>query len=269
VSTHSSTADTIEVGGRRTLRVRPAERPDGGVRGTVVHLHGGGYGAGEPARGLAMSARLADATGTEWLLPSYRLAPQHPFPAAVEDALAVYRAVLEDGVAPERLVVMGLSAGGGLTMATLLAAREAGLPRPAAAVCLSPWFDLTVSAAAYERCAATDAVLTLDILRGAAERYLAGTDPRTPLASPLFADDEALAWLPPVLVHASSDEVLADDATSFAERLGAVGGDCTLRTWPGAAHCWHLNVPEAPGSVEAVADVAEFLRARLPLPVTA
>ncbi|MFH8369977.1 alpha/beta hydrolase [Streptomyces sp. NPDC018031] len=254
-------SSATESGGRPALTVRPAT---GTVRGTVLHLHGGGYRMGSPAGGEPLSAHLSARTRTEVVSPAYRLAPRHPFPAAVDDALAGYRELLERGVAPERLVLLGGSAGGGLAVAVLLAAREAGLPRPAAAVCLSPWFDLTVTADSYDRCAARDPMLGRAVLRESAEAYLAGADPRDPLASPLFADEAALAWLPPLLVQVGEGEVLVDDATRFAARVVQAGGSCLVERWPDATHGWQLFVRESAAAVEAADAVARFIDARLP-----
>ncbi|MEC4020949.1 alpha/beta hydrolase fold domain-containing protein [Streptomyces sp. H27-D2] len=248
------------LGGRPALRVRPAS---GSASCTVLHLHGGGYRTGDPAASGGLASYLAAGCDAENLLPAYRLAPEHPFPAAADDALAAYTELLERGVAPERLAVLGASAGGGLAAAMLLRARAAGLPRPAAVVLLSPWLDLTNSADSYVRCAASDPLLSREILASAAADYLAGADPRTPTASPLFAGDAALAWMPPLLVQASRDEVLADDASRFADRVNRAGGDCTLQTWAGIAHCWQFGVPLLPEAVEAVDAVTDFLRARL------
>ncbi|MEV0597827.1 alpha/beta hydrolase fold domain-containing protein [Streptomyces sp. NPDC050315] len=252
--------EETELGGRPAVRVRPTA---GGRRGTVLYLHGGGYRAGSPQVALGPASYVAAGLDAEVVLPAYRLSGERPFPAAVEDAVAAYAELLERGAAPARLAVVGESAGGGLAAGALLAARGLGLPRPAALVGLSPWYDLTVTADAYERCRASDPVLDRSALADSAARYLAGTDPRTPLASPLFADDAALAWLPPVLVQASADEVLADDAARFAARVAAAGGRAWHRTWAGEAHCWHIAVPARATAREAVAAIVTFLRTHL------
>ncbi|MFE3514094.1 alpha/beta hydrolase fold domain-containing protein [Streptomyces sp. NPDC059166] len=229
----------------------------------LLHFHGGGYRAGSPEVSLPLAGHLARRAGADAVVPAYRLAPAHPFPAAVEDGLAAYEAVLAAGTAPERVAVAGESAGGGLALAVLLAAREAGLPMPAAAAVLSPWLDLTVEAESYTRCAATDPVLGRAALRHSAALYLAGADPRVPTASPLFAPAEALAALPPVLVQSSRDEVLADDAVRFGERVESSGGSCRVELWPGTTHCWQLFVDRTPEAVRAADSVAAFLKDRL------
>ncbi|MEU7145859.1 alpha/beta hydrolase [Nocardia sp. NPDC046473] len=248
------------LGGRPTQCVRPAT---GGHAGTILHLHGGGYRTGSPMTSQGLASYLAAGADMEVLLPTYRLSGEQPFPAAVADALAAYAALLDRGDAPERIAVLGESSGGGLALAAVLAARDLELPAPAAVVGLSPWYDLTVVAAAYERCHDTDTILNAASMRDSVDRYLAGADPRHPLASPLFASDEALAWLPPMLIHSSAREVLADDATRFAERMIAVGGQVRHRIWDDTDHLWHIAVPGLPAAVDAVRDVTEFLRAQL------
>ncbi|MFG2426730.1 alpha/beta hydrolase fold domain-containing protein [Streptomyces sp. NPDC048590] len=226
----------------------------------VLHFHGGGYRAGSPEVSRPLAGHLARRTGAAVVAPSYRLAPEHPHPAAVEDGLAAYEAVLRAGTAPERVALVGESAGGGLALAVLLAAHREGLPMPAAAAVLSPWLDLTVEAESYTRCAATDPVLGREALRHSAGLYLAGADPRTPTASPLFAPAPALAALPPVLVQSSREEVLADDAVRFGERMEASGGRCRVELWEGTTHCWQLFVDRLPEAVRAADSVAAFLR---------
>lgn len=249
----------VSIGGRPTQCVRPRT---GGRSGTILYLHGGEYRSGSPMVSQGLASYLAAGADREVLLPTYRLSDEQPFPAAVTDALAAYSALLDRGDGPARIAVLGESSGGGLALAALLAARDIGLPAPAAVIGLSPWFDLTVTADSYERCRTTDTILSAVSMRDCAERYLAGADPRHPLASPLFASDEALAWLPPILIHSSTGEVLADDATRFTERILAVGGHIQHRAWVGTDHLWHIAVPGLPVAREAVRDVAEFLRAR-------
>ncbi|MFI8884074.1 alpha/beta hydrolase [Streptomyces sp. NPDC053813] len=248
------------LGGRPVLRVRP---PVGGDRPVLLQLHGGGYRAGAPELSRPLAAHLSRLTGCEVVLPAYRLAPAHPFPAAVEDGLGAYAELLADGVPAERIAVLGESAGGGLALSVLLAAQRAGLPMPAAAVGLSPWLDLTLESPAFERCAATDPVLDRPSLLHSATLYLAGADPRTPAASPLFAEAAALAALPPVLLQASRAEVLSDDAERFGARMTAAGGECRVEMWDGTTHCWQLSVERLPEAVAAARSVAEFLTQHL------
>lgn len=200
----------------------------------VVYLHGGGYVFGSAATFRELIGRLSIAAGMWVLAPDYRLAPEHPFPAAVEDALAAYRWLLgAGGLEPERIVISGDSAGGGLALATLLALRDAGERLPAAAVLLSPWIDLTCSGNSYTSRAESDPLFTRKQVVALAAQYLAGADPTSVLASPIYAD---LKGLPPLLVHVGSDEVLLDDATRLAERAKAAGVDVDLKIWDGM---WH------------------------------
>jgi epsilon-lactone hydrolase len=241
---------------RVSAPVAPAEwlRPPGAEPGRVVlYLHGGGYVIGSPRSHRHLAAAIAAAAGARALLLDYRLAPEHPFPAALEDATAAYRWLLEQGVAPGGIVIAGDSAGGGLTVATLLALREAKVPLPAAGVCISPWVDLTCGGASYRTKAASDPIVKQAAVAEMARAYLgAATPPTTPLASPLFAD---LRGLPPLLIHVGSEEVLLDDAVQLAERAKAAGVDATLEIYERMIHVWHWFLPmldEAPAAVEAI-----------------
>ncbi|HEX8732564.1 MAG TPA: alpha/beta hydrolase, partial [Ktedonobacterales bacterium] len=188
-----------------------------------------------------------------WL--DYRLAPECPFPAAVDDALAGYRWLLEQGVAPQRIVFAGDSAGGGLALATMLAAREAGLPLPAGATLLSPWTDLTGESSSAKSRAAVDPMVRGAGIAAGGRAYLAGADPRTPLASPLFAD---LHGLPPLLVHVGDAETLLDDSRSLAQRARDAGVEVTLHIWPGMFHVFPIFPALLP---EARAAADEMVRA--------
>ena len=251
--------ETAELGGR------PAEwlTPEGvGREAALLYLHGGGYGSGSLNSHRDLASRIGIASGVAVVTLGYRLAPEDPFPAAVDDATAAYRQLVADGIPPERLAVAGDSAGGGLTMALLLALRANGIPRPAAAVCLSPWVDLTQSAPCYKELADRDPMVTkmdLDVL---ADAYLAGADPRTELASPLFAAD--LSGLPPLRIEVGADEVLLDDATRLAERATAAGNDVTLTVWPEMIHVFQA-FPGAifPETDLSVAAIGEFLAGHL------
>ena len=240
----------------------PAEwlRPPSAEAGRVVlYLHGGGYVIGSPRSHRHLAAAIAAAAGASALLLDYRLAPEHPFPAAVDDARAAYRWLLDQGIAPARIVIAGDSAGGGLTVATLLALREAGLPLPAAGVCISPWVDLTCSGASYQSKAAVDPIVRQAGVAEMARAYLGSTDPRNPLASPLFAD---LRGLPPLLIHVGGDEVLLDDAVALAERAKAAGVDATLEEYDRMVHVWHWFLPMLDEAQAAVESIGRFARAR-------
>jgi acetyl esterase/lipase len=225
----------------------------------VLYLHGGGYCVGSINTHRQLAGDLSRAAGARVLLIDYRLGPEHAFPAAVDDATRAYRFLLGAGVRPRQSAIAGDSAGGGLTVAALLALRDADAPLPAAGVCLSPWLDLTQSGASMHGKAAVDPMVQRDRLQRMADAYLAGADPRTPLASPLFAD---LTGLPPLLIHVGTAETLLDDSTRFAERAGAAGVTVTLDVWDDMIHVWHAFASVLPEGREAIEHVGAFLRQR-------
>jgi monoterpene epsilon-lactone hydrolase len=248
-------------------RMNAPERPaewllPPGVRadGAVLYLHGGGYVIGSPRSHRHLAAAIARAAGLPALLLDYRLAPEHPFPAALDDAIAAYEWILARGIAPARIVIAGDSAGGGLTMAALLALRERDLPRPGGGVCISPWVDLTLSSPTYTTRAAADPIVTREGIEEMAQAYAGAGDRKAPLISPLFAD---LRGLPPLLVHVGTDEVLLDDARGLAERARAAGVDVTLEEWPAMIHVWHWFLPMLDEAERAVAGIGTFVRARI------
>jgi acetyl esterase/lipase len=234
----------------------PGVRPDA----AVLYLHGGGYVIGSPRSHRHLAAAIARAAGAPALLLDYRLAPEHPFPAALDDAVAAYEWVLARGVAPAHVVIAGDSAGGGLTVATLLALRDRGLPRPAGGVCISPWVDLTLGGASYTTRAAADPIITREAVEGMAQAYAGAHDRKAPLLSPLFAD---LRDLPPLLIQVGADEVLLDDARGLAARARAARVDVTLDEWPAMIHVWHWFLPMLDEAERAVADIGTFVRARI------
>lgn len=247
---------------RVSAPVAPAEwlRPPGAVAGRVVlYLHGGGYVIGSPRSHRHLAAAIAAAGQASALLLDYRLAPEHPYPAAVDDATAAYRWLVDQGIAPGHIVIGGDSAGGGLTVATLLALRDARLPLPAGGVCISPWVDLTCSGGSYRTKAAVDPIVTRTGVEEMARAYLGSSAARTPLASPLFAD---LRGLPPLLVHVGSDEVLLDDAVQLADRARSAGVDATLEVWDRMIHVWHWFLPMLDEAQAAVDGIGRFTRAR-------
>jgi len=246
-----------------TAPARPAEwlRPPGArTDAAVLYLHGGGYVIGSPRSHRHLAAAIARAAGTAALLVDYRLAPEHPFPAALDDAVAGYQWLLGRGLAPSRVVVAGDSAGGGLTVATLLALRDRGLPQPAGGVCISPWVDLTCSGATYATKAAVDPIVTRESVAMMAQAYAGPGDPKAPLLSPLYAD---LRGLPPLLVQVGSDEVLLDDALGLGERARAAGVDVTVEEWPAMIHVWHWFLPMLAEAERAVGVIGNFVRTRL------
>lgn len=249
--------ETVTVGGVPGERLTPPVTKTGAV---VLYLHGGGYCIGSSRSHRHLAAAIGTAAEAVAIVPDYRLAPEHPFPAAVDDAVAVYRALLADRVAPSRVVVAGDSAGGGLTVATLVALRDAGVPLPAAGVCLSPWVDLTCTAASYETRAAADPIVKRQSVGEMATAYLDGRDATTSLASPLFAD---LTALPPLLIQVGSDEVLFDDAVKLAERAKAAGVVTTLEVWEDMVHVWPWFLSMLDEASAAVAAIAVFARSRM------
>jgi monoterpene epsilon-lactone hydrolase len=242
---------------------RPAEwlmAPGARADAAVLYLHGGGYVIGSPRSHRHLAAAIGRAAGVATLLPDYRLAPEHPFPAALEDAVAAYEWLLARGIAPERIVVAGDSAGGGLTVATLLALRDRGLPRPAAGVCISPWVDLTCSGGSYATKAAADPIVLRESVAMMAQAYAGTGDYKAPLVSPLFAD---LRRLPPLLVQVGSDEVLLDDALGLAKRATEAGVDVRVEEWPAMVHVWHWFLGMLDEAERAVGVIGGFVRERL------
>ncbi len=236
----------------------PAEWIGRGDAPVVVYVHGGGYCIGSLATHRPMLTHLAAAAGGRVLAVDYRLAPEHPFPAALDDALAAYRWVLASGVEAARVVVAGDSAGGGLTLATLVALRDAGDPLPAAGVCLSPWADLTQSGATMAEKADVDPMVRAEDLHRWAAAYAGeGGDPAHIGLSPLFAD---LTGLPPLLVEVGTAEVLLDDARRVAERARAAGVDVTVYEGEDLIHVWHFFAGAMPEADEGIARVAAFVR---------
>ena len=235
----------------------PSVAADAGV---LLYLHGGGYVIGAASTGVPLTAALAARTGLRVLSLDYRIAPEALFPAAVDDALAAYRALLDDND-PARVVLAGDSAGGGLALATLLAARDAGLPLPAAVVAFSGWFDLTLSGASLTGKESVDPVFDAADIQEYANAYLPeGADPSAPLASPLLAD---LRGLPPLLLQVGSHEVLLDDSTGLAARAAAADVEVTLEVYPGSAHVFQHHNATEPTAARALDSAAAFLVRRL------
>ena len=226
----------------------------------LLFLHGGGYELGSVRSDGELAARLGRASGMRVLFPEYRLAPEHPFPAAIDDVLAAWR-WLRTGqdLSARSLAVAGDSAGGGLAVALLVATRDAGQALPAAAVLMSPTVDLTSSGASMTDRAGQDPISTPAMLRQFAGDYLAGADPKTPLASPLFAE---LSGLPPLLIQVGTADLLLSDSERLATAAADAGADVTLQIGEGLPHVYQLllGTPEA---AEATGQIGTFLRARI------
>jgi monoterpene epsilon-lactone hydrolase len=229
-----------------------------GIRGdrVMLFLHGGGYVAGSAAGSRDFVARLCTAANARALSLDYRLAPEAPFPAAVQDCVTAYRWLLNQGTPAARCTIVGPSAGGGLVVATLLALRNAGDPLPVCAVSMCPYVDLTGTARALQDSATQD-IMDPTVLRSFADLYLQGADPRLPLASPIFAD---LSGLPPLLIQAGSIEVLVDDARALAERARACKVEVVYEEWEGMFHGWQTMASMLPEGTEAIAHVGDFIR---------
>ncbi|WP_430418826.1 alpha/beta hydrolase [Phenylobacterium sp.] len=225
--------EPLTLGGVRCERVTP----DGALaERRLLYLHGGAYTAGSPRSHRPLAARLAEAARTRAIVADYRLAPEHRFPAAVDDAEAVYRALLDEGVAPASLVVAGDSAGGGLTMALALRLKAQNLPQPAGFFVISPWVDLAQSGPSYRTKADTDPMISKAGLDASARDYLGGLEASDPLASPILGDFEGVA---PVLIQTGSEEALLSDSITLADVLAHARVDVRLEVWPEMIHVFH------------------------------
>lgn len=227
----------------------------------IFYLHGGAYVIGSRRTHRQMVSHIARAAGVTAVLPEYRLAPEHPFPAAIDDAVAVYRALLESGFKPEDIVISGDSAGGGLSVATLLALRHAGDPLPAAAVLMSPFLDVTASGESATTRADQDPWFQVTDM-GVVARYYCPDESkwRDPLVSPVFAN---VSGLPPMLVHVGDDEILLSDSTRLVEKLEAAGIDVEFEIFPHMWHVFQMFVGKMPEGKKAVAKIGEYIRRQL------
>lgn len=245
-------AEPVRIGGMDAEWISPA----GAARDrAVLYFHGGGYVMGSVPAHRGIVAKFVQGGRTPALLFGYRLAPEHPFPAALEDALEAYRWLVDQGIPPVRIVFAGDSAGGGLCLATLLALKDRGQALPSAAAVLSPWVDLACSGESYRSNAAT--CLSPPGSWQACRRHYAGDrDPRDPAMSPLYGD---LRGLPPLLIHAGGAEILRSDAESFAHKAREAGVDVALRIGPGLCHCYPACAPMFPEAVQAMEEIRAFL----------
>jgi acetyl esterase/lipase len=223
----------------------------------ILFLHGGGYVSGSLQSHRTMLAQAGREARARTLALGYRLAPEHPFPAALNDAMAGYRFLLQQGCAPERIAVAGESAGGGLAASLLLSLRDAGLPLPACAWLSSPWVDLALQGETMTSRAAADPLIQKAYLQELAAAYLNGADPAEKLASPLYAD---LRGLPPLLIQVGSAETLLDDAVRFARAAGLADVRVALEVWPEMIHAWHLFHQQLGEGRRALAEVGTFMR---------
>jgi monoterpene epsilon-lactone hydrolase len=225
----------------------------------VLFLHGGAFIVGSPKLYRHLTWRIAAAARAQVLAVDYRLAPEHPFPAALEDAFTAYNWLLANGADPGRIAIMGDSAGGGLVFSLMLRLRDQGWPLPAAAVALSPWTDLALTGASLKLNSACDPLISCDGPPLFVADYLGGADPRMPYVSPLYGDP---AGLPPTMIQVGSDEVLHDDAVRMADRMRAAGCHVDLEIWPRMPHVWHVFVPLIPEARRAIDRIGAFVRQR-------
>jgi acetyl esterase/lipase len=241
----------------------PAEwvaAPGCDARRAVLFLHGGGYAIGSINTHRRLAYDISAASGARVLLIDYRLAPEHPFPAAVEDAATAWRWLMHQGFAANKLAIAGDSAGGGLTIATLVNLRDQQLGLPACAVAISPWVDLEGAGNSITARAAQDPMVQKDGLLWMARMYLDGKDAKTPLAAPLHAD---LEGLPPILVQVGTAEILLDDATRIAEKLHAAGVEVRLSLWPNMLHVFPLFAPILSEGRDGCVEIGGFIRSRM------
>jgi acetyl esterase/lipase len=238
----------------------PAEwtsTPDADPSSVILYLHGGGYVICSLQSHRHLVAEVGRAAGTRTLAIDYRLAPEHPFPAPVEDTVAAYRYLLESGIKPNRITLAGDSAGGGLAVAAMLAIRDAGLPLPACAWCISPWVDMQALGQSFVDRAATDPTVQKATILTMAEWYLGGADPRHPHASPIYGD---LRGLPPMLIQVGSVETLLDDSIALVRKAGVAEVPVELQIWPEMIHIWHIYFPMLSAGRRAIATGGSFVR---------
>lgn len=245
--------EETEVGGVPVVRT---ETPGADSDRFVIYLHGGAYAIGSAAASVGTSSEIARRSNAHGISIGYRLAPEHVFPGAIEDVLSVYRQLLKDGIPASKIAFAGDSSGGGLAVASLVAMRDAGLPQPSCAVVFSPWADLSLSGASITTKAHLDPSLTAEGLKTRANDYLGGADPKTALASPVFAD---LSGLCPLLIQVGSREILLNDAFALAEAAAHAETALTLQVWPELPHVFQTFAPLVDEAGAALQQAGEFI----------
>lgn len=248
--------ETFHLDGLRCAAIRPPREHPGTA---ILYLHGGGYVTGSIESHLMLCVPLARALGLRVVVPEYRLAPEHPYPAALEDALKAFRGLLTEGYSGSDIVLAGDSAGGGLCLAAALSLRGSGDPAPAAVICLSPWTDLSNSGASHAANAASEALLDTGTLDQWAALYAGGARLDAPYVSPFRGD---FRGFPPLLIQVDRGEILLDDSTALAAKARAAGVDVSLSVWNGLWHVWPALGDLVPESGAAFAEMREFLKAR-------
>lgn len=222
----------------------------------ILYLHGGGYVVGSSKSHTKLAAQIGNAAQAQVWLPEYRLAPEHPSPAALEDVIAVYKALLAQGQDPKKLMIAGDSAGGGLSLSTAIALRDAGLPLPAVLVLLSPWVDLSLSGSTMKTHATQDAMLSKDWLAWCANNYCGQKSLTDPTCSPLYAD---LTGLPPILIHVGTEEVLLDDAKRLAEQAKNCDISTNLRVYDKVGHVFQFHAGILKESDDSIKRIGQFI----------
>ena len=243
-----------EIAGLSAEWLKPNGAPDDKM---LLYWHGGAYVMGSCQSHRPCVSHIAREAGIQALLPEYRLAPEHPFPAAIQDAVAVYRALLEQGFEPANIAVAGDSAGGGLTAAMLLSLRDAGDPLPGAVGLLSPWLDLSGQGESMTTRVDQDPWFNPEDLPHVTRNYCDDSELRDPLVSPVYAD---ASGLPPTLIQVGNDEILLSDSERFADNMRASGGQVEVDVWPGMWHVWQMFIGLMPESRQAVVKLGEFIR---------
>jgi acetyl esterase/lipase len=249
--------ESVEVTG---MKAEWSSTPDADPAYAILFLHGGGYVSGSLDSHRPLATEIGRVCKAPTLALAYRLAPEYPFPAAIDDALAGYRFLLSRGIEPRRIAVAGDSAGGGLTAALMVAARDAGLPQPGCGWCISPWVDLECLGASMISKAEVDPLIQKSYLKELAAAYLDGADPRSALAAPMYACLEGLA---PLLIQVGSAETLLDDAVRLAHVAGAADVAVTLQVWPDMIHAWPLFHQQLKAGRQAIVRAGSFIRANM------
>lgn len=251
------TVQTVPLGGVAAERLAV---PGADETRALLYIHGGGFVAGVPANHRPLTWRLAAKAKIPVYVVEYRLAPEHPFPAGLDDCVSAYRELLQKGIAPGRIAIAGDSAGGNLTLATALKLTADGTPQPGCLVCLSPVTDLAEPAPSHVTNAKSDAMFDGRTFATVSAAYCPGTDPRDPLISPMRGD---VTGLPPTLFQCSGAEMLRDDSVRMAEKMKAAGVDVTIEVWPKVFHVWQVTADMLPEARRAIDGIVVFMNARL------
>ena len=222
----------------------------------VLYLHGGGYNSGSPSTHRELAAHISKDSKAKVLLTDYRLAPEYPFPAALEDSIQSYRWLIEAGYSSDKIAIAGDSAGGGLTLATCVSLKDSNDPMPSSLVCISPWTDLEITGESVEALENIDPMVNLASMQLMASNYIATNDPRSPLISPLHAD---FSKFPPILIHVGSNEMLLDDSKRVAEKAKQAGVDVTLNIYQEMWHVFHVFYRLMPEAKKAVRAIGSFI----------